>query len=224
MLGALLNTGAIIAGGLVGLLLGKGLPSRVTDSIMKGLALVVMYIGVTGLLKGENQLVTILAVVLGGGLGAWLDLDGRFSRFGDRVSKLLAKGDSRFAAAFVTTSLLFGVGAMAIVGSLQSGLSGDHSTLIAKSVIDGVASIVFSATMGVGVLFSAATILLAEGGVTLLAQVVAPFLGAHAIAEVTCMGSVLLLGMSLNMLELTKLKIVDYLPAVLFAVVLAQFM
>ncbi|MDD4075492.1 MAG: DUF554 family protein, partial [Eubacteriales bacterium] len=98
MLGALLNTGSIIAGSLMGLLLGKGLPERVTDRIMKGLALVVMYIGVTGLLKGENQLVTILAVVLGGGLGAWLDLDGHFSRFGDFVSAKLAKGDSRFSA------------------------------------------------------------------------------------------------------------------------------
>ncbi|MDO5111777.1 MAG: DUF554 domain-containing protein [Clostridia bacterium] len=224
MFGALLNTGTIVAGGLVGLLLGKGLPERVTDAIMKGLALVVIYIGITGLLEGENQLITILSVVLGGGMGAWLDFDGHFNRFGDWLSKKLARGDSRFSAAFVTTSLLFCVGAMAIIGSLQSGLSGDHSTLIAKSVIDGVSSVVFSATMGVGVVFSAAAILLVEGSITLLAQVIAPFLSTHAIAEITAMGSVLLLGMGCNMLGLTKLKILDYLPSIFVAAILAQFM
>ncbi len=223
MFGALLNTGAVAAGGAIGLLLGKGLPEKITDCIMKGLALVVLYIGISGLLKGENQLITILSVVIGGGLGALADLDGRFSAFGKWLSEKLAKGDDRFSSAFVTTSLLFCVGAMAIVGSLQSGLSGDHSTLITKSVIDGVAALVFTTTLGAGVIFSAFSILIVEGGITLLAQVIAPFLSEHAVAEISCMGSVLLLGMGLNMLGLTKLKIVDYLPSVLFAAVLAQF-
>lgn len=224
MFGAILNAGAILAGGAVGLLLKKGLPERIADGIMKGLALVVIYVGITGMLKGENQLVTILAVVTGGALGAALDLDGAFTRFGDKLSAKLAKGDAAFSSAFVTSSLLYCVGAMAIVGSLQSGLSNDHSTLIAKSVIDGVSAIVFAATLGPGVLLSAASILLTEGSMTLLATFIAPYLSAHAIAEITCMGSVLILGMGFNMLKLTKLKIIDYLPSVLAAAVLAQFL
>ncbi len=224
MLGALMNTGAVLAGGALGLMLKKGLPERIADGVLKGLALVVIYIGIAGMLKGENQLITILSVVLGGALGAFFDIDSRFDRFGDMLSHKLAKGDEGFASAFVATSLLYCVGAMAIVGSLQSGLSNDHSTLMTKAVIDGVSSIIFAATMGFGVLLSAVSVLLYEGCLTLLAQLVAPYLSAHAVAEITCMGSVLLLGMGLNMLGLTKLKMVNYLPSILFAAILAQFL
>lgn len=224
MLGALLNAAAVIVGGGAGLLLKKGIPARISDGVMQGLALVVMYMGIDGMLEGENALITILSVVIGGALGALLRLDGRVEAMGTRISQKVAKGDEGFASAFVTTSLLYCVGAMAVVGALESGLSGDHSTLITKAVLDGVASVVFASTMGAGVLLAALPLLLFEGGIALLAQFVAPFLSAHAIAEITCMGSVLLLGMGLNMLKLTRIKTVDYLPSILVAALLAQFM
>lgn len=224
MLGVFLNAGAILAGGALGVLLKRGIPTRISDGVMKGLALATVYIAITGMLKGENPLVAILSVVLGGVLGGLLNLDGRFLRFGERLNAKLAKGDSGFSTAFVTTTLLYCVGAMAIVGPLQSGLSGDNATLITKSVLDGVASILFGAALGPGVLLSAAPVLLYEGALALLAQGIAPFLSDHAIAEITCTGSILILGMALNLLQITKLKMVDYLPAVLFAAVFAQFL
>ncbi len=223
MVGVFINVGAIILGGALGLLLKKGLPERISDNVMLGFALVTVYVAITGMRKGENQLVAILAVVLGGAVGSLLDLDGRFRRLSERLNQKLAKGDASFSSAFVTTSLLYCVGAMAIIGPLQSGLSGDNTTLITKAVLDGVSAVVFAATLGPGVLLSAISLFLLESALTLLAGLIAPFLGDHAIAEIVCAGSIVILGMALDLMKAVKVKVVNYLPAILFAAVLAQF-
>lgn len=218
MLGTLVNAGAIVLGSFLGLLLKKGLPEKITDAIMKGVALCVLYIGLDGCLEGNNALIAILSIVLGALAGTALDLDGRLSALGDYMERKLQAGGGSFSTAFVTASLLFCVGAMAVVGSLQSGLTGNHTMLYTKSMLDGISSVVFAATLGPGVLMAGVAVLLYQGAITLLAQALSPVLNDAVVAEMTCVGSLLIIGLGLNMLGVTKLKVMNYVPAVFVAI------
>jgi len=226
MLGAIVNFIAILVGGTLGLLLKKGLPQRISDTIMGGVALIVLYIGIDGTLQGQQTLVAILSVVIGGALGAWIDIDRGLVRLGDYAQKKLTNNaeGSTFAEGFVSASLLFCVGAMAVVGALESGLAGNHEVQFAKALIDGVTAIVFASTLGAGVLLSAAAVLVYQGGITLLAGLLAPLLSDAVVAEMSCVGSLLIIGISLNMLNLTKLKLANYLPAIFLPILLMKFM
>ena len=217
MLGVLVNALAILAGGSVGLLAKKGIPEKITNAIMTAIALCVICIGVSGMLKGENTLVLIVSMVLGTAVGTLLDLDGRIERLGG-----FQRGGKRtpIAEGFVTASLLFCVGAMAILGSFNAGLKQDYELLFTKSLLDGVSSCMLSVSLGLGVLFSSVPVFVYQGLLALLAHVIAPLLSDAAIAEITCCGSVMILAIGLNMLHLTKIKTADLLPAVLFAPVL----
>lgn len=178
------------------------------------------------MLKGENVLITILSMVAGTLVGEWIDLDEKINQLGDMIEKKVSSADEKVSVSkgFVTASLLFCVGAMAIVGALQSGLTGNHDTLFAKSLIDGIASIVMASSLGFGVLLSAGLILIYEGGITLFANVLAPLLTDSVINEMTCVGSLLIVGLALNMLKLTELKIMNYAPAVFFPILFGYFM
>lgn len=226
MLGTIVNVIAVLIGGTVGLLLKKGLPERISDTIMGGVALIVLYIGIDGTLQGQETLVAILSIVIGGALGAWIDIDRGLNWLGDYAQKKLASKQegSTFAEGFVSASLLFCVGAMAVVGALQSGLSGNHEVQFAKALIDGVTAIVFASTLGAGVLLSAAAVLVYQGGITLLAGLLAPVLSDAVVAEMSCVGSLLIIGISLNMLGLTKLKLANYLPAIFLPILLCAVM
>ncbi|MBQ3242130.1 MAG: DUF554 domain-containing protein [Oscillospiraceae bacterium] len=225
MLGTWVNVATVLLGGTIGLLIKKGLSDKMSDALMKGLALCTLTIGISGALKGQDTLKLILSMVAGTLIGEALDLDGKVHRLGDWVEKRFSKGTGKtsIAEGFVTASLLFCVGAMTIVGSLQSGLTGDHTMLFTKSLLDFVSSMIFASSLGVGVLFSAAFVLAFQGSITLLAGVVSPFLGELAIAEMTCVGSVLIIGLGLNMLGLTKLKIMNHLPAIFLPILLCMF-
>ncbi|MGI6588058.1 MAG: DUF554 domain-containing protein [Peptococcia bacterium] len=218
LLGAVVNSLAVVMGGSIGLLLKRGLSAKVGETIMGGLALCVLYIGISGSLAGEHILLAILAMALGALCGEWLDLDGRTKRLGERWQV-----DSMIAQGFITASLLFCVGAMAIVGSLQSGLTGNHETLFAKSLIDGIAALVLASSLGVGVLLSGGLLLVYEGGLTLLAKVIEPYLTTSMINEITCVGSLLIIGIALNMLKVTNLKIMNYVPAIFFIIIFCLF-
>ncbi len=219
MLGTIVNTLAVAAGGAIGLLLKKGIPQKVTDAVMQGLALCVIFMGVSGALEGSKTLAMIVAMALGAVLGTLLDLDGRLNKLGDAIeNKMAPGGQGRIATGFVTASLLYCVGAMAIVGSLQSGLTGDHSMLYTKSMLDFISSIVLCASLGVGVILSAVTLFVYQGVITLLAQALAPVLTDGVIAEMTCVGSLLIIGMGLNMLGVTKIKIMNYVPAIFIVI------
>nr|WP_319216976.1 DUF554 domain-containing protein [uncultured Trichococcus sp.] len=225
LLGSLVNGAAIVLGGSIGLVLKKGLSDRIAKAVMNALALCVLYIGVSGMLKGENILITILSMVFGTLVGEWIDLDKKINQLGDTIEKNVSSPDDEVSVSkgFVTASLLFCVGAMAIVGALQSGLTGNHDTLFAKSLIDGVAAIVMASSLGIGVLLSAVLVLVYEGGITLFANVLAPLLTDSVINEMTCVGSLLIVGLALNMLKLTDLKIMNYAPAVFFPILLGFF-
>lgn len=225
MLGTIVNTLAVAAGGAIGLLLKKGIPQKITDAVMQGLALCVIFMGISGALEGSKTLAMIVAMALGAVVGTLLDLDGRLNKLGDTIeAKMGPGGQGRIATGFVTASLLYCVGALSIVGSLQSGLTGDHSMLYTKSMLDFISSIVLCASLGVGVILSAVTLFLYQGVITLLAQALAPILTDVVIAEMTCVGSLLIIGMGLNMLGVTKIKIMNYVPAIFIVIGLCFIM
>ena len=241
--GTLVNAAAILVGSLLGMLLtwlaghfstllpagSTLLAERLKTIIMQGVALCVMYLGISGCLEGNNSLIAILSMVLGALIGELLDLDKRMRSLGDWVQKrtehlVTNGGQASISEGFVTASLLFCVGAMAIVGTLQDGLTGDHSTLFAKSLLDGISSIVFGASLGLGVAFSAVAILLYQGSISLMASFLQPYLGDAVIAEMTCVGSLLIVALSLNMLGLTKIKVMNLVPAIFLPILLCLVM
>lgn len=220
MLGAIVNTLTVLIGGLIGLMLKKGISERFSDIIMKGIALCVLFIGISGSLTGSNVIISIVCVVIGGLIGEAIGLEAGINKLGDKLQDKFAKGDgqSSISKGFVTASLVFCVGAMTIVGALQSGIEGDHSTQFTKAILDGIGAIVFASSMGAGVLLSAGTVLVLQGGITLMAQWIAPLLTDVIISQMTNIGSILIIGLSLNMLGLTKLKVMNYVPAIILPI------
>ena len=241
--GTIVNALAILAGSVAGILLSRlaghfssvlpasaiKLGERLQTIIMQGVALCVLYLGISGSLEGQNTLITILSMVLGAIIGEALDLDRRMQSLGNwvqrRTERLLpAHGKVSVSEGFVTASLLFCVGAMAIVGALQDGLTGDHSTLFAKALLDGISAIIFGASLGIGVSFSAVAVFLYQGIIALLASFLSPFLGDAVIAEMTCVGSLLILVLGTNLLNVTKIKVMNLVPAVFFPILLCRIM
>ena len=226
MLGTIVNALAVIAGTFIGLLLKKGLPEKISDVVMKGVALCVLYIGISSSLSGTNALIAILSIVVGAVIGSLLDIDRRLNSLGELAERKLSKDDGKtsIAEGFVSASLLFCVGSMAIVGSIQSGLTGNHEMIYTKSMLDGISAIIFASTLGVGVFLSAAAVLVYQGIIVLCAQWVQPFLSDYVVAEMTCVGGLLIIALALNMLGITKLKTANYLPAVFIPIILCMFM
>jgi len=222
MIGVIVNVFAVLVGGLIGLFLKKGLSEKIADTLMKGLSLCTLYIGITGALEGDSTMIIILSMVLGAVFGEKVDLDDKLNRFGKFVEiKFQNSGKTTsIAQGFVTASLLFCVGAMSIVGSLQSGLTGNHEMLYAKSMLDFVAAIIFASSFGVGVLFSAAFVLVYQGSITLLAQWISPLLSDQVVGEMTCVGSLIIIGLGLNMMGVTKLKVMNFVPAIFLPMIL----
>ncbi len=217
MVGVIVNVAAVLLGSLLGLLFKKGIPERLSKAVMLGLGLCVIYIGISGALEGENALIAIISMVLGAIFGTLLKLDDRLGRLGAGLSSRLNKSGSSFAEGFVTASLLFCVGSMSVVGSLDAGIRGDYQLLFTKSLLDFISAIMLTASLGLGVMFSAAFVLVYQGGIVLLAQLLAPLLSQGAIQEMTCVGSLLIVALGLNLTGATKIKVADYLPAVLLA-------
>ena len=213
MLGTFANVAAIIVGGLIGTLLKNGLSPKISDTVLKGLALCVLLVGISNALKVNNLLLVFIAVVFGAIIGEWLDIDQKLKSFGDGLAAKLKGHGGKVSEGFVTGSLLYCVGAMAIVGSLESGLSGNHQTLYAKSILDGVAAIIFASTLGIGIVLSAFSVLLYQGAITLAAASLQPLLSEAVKADITCIGGLLIIGIGLNMLEQHNIKVANLLPA-----------
>ncbi len=230
LVGTLVNTGTVIAGSLLGLLLGNLLPERLRDTVMKGLGLCTLFVGIDGMLGGSNALIAIISVAVGAVIGELCDLDGHLNRFAAGLEKRIKKGREgggpSLAEGFVTASLVFCVGAMTIVGALNDGLTGNHEMLFTKATLDFVSSIIFASSLGLGVMLSAAAVFTIEGGIACLASLVAPVLqqNPNTVPEMTVVGSVLIVGISLNLLGVTKLKIMNYVPAIFLPILLCQFM
>jgi uncharacterized membrane protein YqgA involved in biofilm formation len=217
MLGTIVNTLAIIAGSLLGLFFSKGFADNYKEIILSGVGLSVILIGVKSSLVSDDLMVVIFSIIVGAILGEWLKIEERLEQFGAFLeSKVVAKsGDSSsFARGFVTASLVFCVGSMAIVGSLESGLTGNHQTLYAKSVLDGVTSIIFASAMGVGVMFSGIAVFLYQGLITLTAVFMKSFLVPQTIEQMTSIGGLLIMAIGFNMLKITKIRVGNLIPAI----------
>ena len=217
MLGTIVNALAIVAGSLLGLLFSKGIADNYKDIILSGVGLSVMLIGVKSALVSNDLMVVIFSVILGALLGEWLNIEKKLEMFVKFLeSKVSAKSnDSKsFARGFVTASLVFCVGSMAIVGSLESGLTGNHQTLFAKSVLDGVTSIIFASTMGLGVMFSGLAVFLYQGLITLTAVFMKNFLVPETIEQMTSVGGLLIMAIGFNMLKITTIRVGNLIPGI----------
>lgn len=227
LLGALTNGLAIILGGSFGLIFKRGLSEKVTNALMNALALCALYVGMEGLLSGDNMLVIILSMVLGTLIGEGLDLDLKVNQFGNKLETRFIqnkKGDSpSIAQGFISTSLIVCIGSMAIVGALQSGITGNHNILFAKAIIDGIISIVLASTLGLGVPLAGILVVVYEGGMALFASSLTPLLTESVIQNLTSVGSLLILGLAFNLLKITDLKVINYSPAIFMPILFGLF-
>lgn len=224
MIGTIVNSAAIVLGGLIGSLFGEKIGERYTKPLLTAMAFVVAIIGIQGAMGTSSILIVVICMVIGLVVGIAFRLDDRINGLGDKIKDRLAgtkicKG--QFSDAIVTSSLIFCVGSMAILGSIQAGLNKDYSTLFAKAVIDGVSSVAFAAALGPGVILSAIPVFIIQGAITLLAGVAEPYLTSEIITEMSAVGGPVFLAMSVNMLELRqeRIKIGDMIPAILMPIV-----
>lgn len=221
MIAAIVNAVVVILGGLLGLLLGGRLREEHTKTIVNGLGICTMVIGITSAIATANILIVIICLVLGTIVGEILKIEQRLDNLGDWLKSKVAKnGGGRFTEGFVTASLLFCVGSMAIMGSFDAGLRGDYNTIFAKSALDAVMAVTFAATMGVGVLFSSAAVLVYQGTLTLLAGLVEPYLSAPVIVEMSAVGGIMLIGTGINIMGLSRerVKVGNMLPAIVLPI------
>ncbi len=223
MLGVLVNSTAVIIGSLIGMLIKKGLPERIAKAMTTAVALAVVYIGIDGMMSGENTLVLVLSMVIGGFIGTILNLDRHLENFGNKLETKFKSNNAKISEGFVSASLLFCVGAMTVVGALQSGLSGNHEMQFTKAILDLISSIVLASALGFGVLLASASVFIVQGGIVLLSHVLAPFLSDYVIAEMTCVGSVLIFALAFNLLGVTKIKLMNFVPAIFIPVILCIF-
>ena len=219
MIATLVNAGAVVSGGLLGLLLYGRVKTDKFDSITRALGLCVCVVGVSGAVKGDAMLL-IVSLAVGTLAGEFIDIDGALNRFGAFLQGKFSKpeGDNKFAEGFCGASLLFCVGAMSIVGSINAGLSQDYGVIFTKSILDGVSAVILASTFGVGVLFSAAVVLVYQGSIELFAGVLAPFLSEGLVLQLTAAGSVMILALGLNMALKAKIKTANMLPGLVAAV------
>lgn len=221
LLGALVNVGTVILGASIGLLLKKGIPERLQNVIMQAVALAVMFIGIKGFSDSNNTMVLILSMVIGTVVGTLLNLDGLINKLALKIENKFSKKGG-FASGFVSSTLLFCTGGMTVVGALNSGLSLDHTVQFSKAVLDLITSTILASSMGYGVLFAFIPLFIYQGGITLLAGVLSPLLSQMIIGEMSAVGSVLIVALSLNMLKLTDIKVMNMIPAIFLPIILYQ--
>ena len=222
MTGTFINVGAVLLGTAMGLLLGHRLPGRMQERVMFGLGMVTLVLGIDNALewRSTNPLIVFGAVLLGGLVGEWIGIERRLGALGDAIQERVSRGGaSRVSEAFVTSSLLFCVGPLTVVGSIQDGLTGDYQTLASKALLDGFASIAFAAALGWGVGLAAVTVLVVQGSITLAAGLFENVLGegTEALAALVSAGGVLIIGISLKLLDVKDVKVGNYLPALVLA-------
>lgn len=214
--GVLVNTVTVLIGSGVGLLLKKGIPERLTKAVMTAIGLCTIAIGISGVIKGQNQLVMILALVLGTIVGTLIDIDKRLESLGNKLSKKTNSHEATFSQGFVTASLLFCVGAMTIVGSMNAGISGDNQMLYTKSVLDLISSSMLAASLGIGVMCAASFVFLFQGILVALSMLLGSFLSDFAVAQLISAGSVMIIALGLNLIGVTKIKVANLLPGLIF--------
>lgn len=219
MLGTIVNTIAIFTGGIVGSLFGSRFTKRYSDIVLNAIALSVLLVGLLGAMKTENVLLVIACMAIGSLLGEFMKIEERLNFLGDALQQKFSSSKSNIAEGFVTATLIYCIGSMAILGSIESGISGIHTTLFAKAILDGVSALVFSATLGIGVALSGVAVFIYQGSITLLASQASEILTVDAIRELSAVGGLLIMTIGLNVLKITKIKVGNMLPAVFLPVI-----
>ncbi len=222
-LGALVNAIAIIVGSSVGLIIGSKLPDRIRTTVFHCLALAVFVIGIQMSFQTKNAVILIFSLVLGGIIGEALDLETRFMNVGEKIKAKINSKNPNFTHGFVSATVLFCIGAMAIIGSFDEGLRGETSVAFSKSILDGFTSILLASVYGFGVFLSALCVFIYQGSLTLLAGVLEPYISENMMTELTAVGGAMIIGISFNLLEMTQIRLTNLLPSLLVCVLLVIF-
>lgn len=222
MIGTLVNFGAVIIGSTIGLIIHRNLPKRYVQLVFQIMGLFTLVLGFKMALEGQQLLIMIFSLILGGLLGEVLKIEDWINSLGDRVKRLTKSKSDTFSEGLITAFLLFCVGSMTIVGAIEEGMGGNPELLLIKSLMDGISSIALTVAFGIGVLFSAIPLLIFQGGLTFLASQAGEFIDPVVITEVTAVGGVILIGLGLNLLEIKKIKVVNLLPAMLIVPLLME--
>lgn len=221
MLGTLINCSSILIGGIIGIFLKSRLSEKLQQTVMQAIGLAVLAIGISGLAEIESMIVIVLAMVIGACIGFFLDLDGKLNRFSMRLENRFSKKENHnFSMGIVSASLLFCVGSMAILGAFESGLSNNHTILLTKSILDFTSAMILASTFGWSVLLAAGVVLVYQGGLTLLSSFAAPWMSTAMIANMSGVGSLLIIALSLQILHIIEIRLPDFLPAILVALAL----
>jgi len=220
MIGTLINAGAVIAGGTLGLLLKKNMPERITTIYFQAIGLFTVAMGISMVYKMQHIIIIVSSLAIGSLLGEWLNLEGGVERLSNYFKRKLRIGSEKFSDGLTTAFLMFCIGSMTILGSIQEGTGGSPDLLMTKSLMDGFASILLASAFGVGVLVSAIPLLLFQGGITLLAMYAGSFFTPEIIQGLTSVGGILLIGLGIDILEIRKLRILNMIPALIVVVIM----
>jgi hypothetical protein len=221
MQGTLLNVTAVLIGSSAGIFIHSRLPDRLITITFQGIGLFTLALGVSMAIQTSNFLIMVASIVIGSIIGEFLDIERRIDRFSEWIKKKIAGGHDTFSEGFITASLLFCTGSMAILGAIEEGLGGEPHLLLAKSVLDGLSSVILAASFGIGVIFSAVPLLLYQGGITLCARALQDTINTVMITELTAVGGLLLIGLGISILEIKKVKVMNMLPSLVIVIVLA---
>ncbi|MBN2421860.1 DUF554 domain-containing protein [Candidatus Woesearchaeota archaeon] len=220
MKGTIVNAGAIIIGSLLGILFNRYINENIKKLLMQALGLSTLLIGFSLAFKTNNVMIVIFSLIIGGIMGELINLDKKLTLLGEYIKKKVKSKESTFVEGFVTASLIYCIGAMAIIGAIEDGINNNPSILYTKALLDGTASIAFSSALGIGVMFSFLPIILYQGGITLLAVYIRTYLTESIITEISATGGLLIVGIGLTLLEIKKIKLSNLLPSVVVALIL----
>lgn len=218
MLGTVVNAIAVIVGGTAGFFLKKGIPERYKEAIMQAVGLSVLVIGLLGALKTDNILLMVFSMVIGVIIGEAAKIEDKLESLGKRLEDRFGDKEGGIVKGFVTGSLIYCIGAMAVMGALESGLTGNHEILFTKSLLDGITAVVFASTLGIGVVFSSIAIFIYQGLITVMAAFIKPFLAEYVIREMSAVGGLLIMAISFNIMEIKKIRVGNMLPAIFIPV------
>lgn len=219
MIGTIANALAIIVGGIIGLLFKNIIPEKISEALLKAIGLAVIGIGINLMLSGENFTLLIISMVIGTIIGEGIDIEKKLDKFGAFIESKMKNKESNVALGFVACTLVYCVGSMAIVGSIQSGLTGNHEILFSKAVLDGITAVTFAATMGVGVVFSGISVLVYQGTITMLASIMQSLLNPVVVSEMTAIGGVIIMGIGLNFLISNRMRVGNMLPSIFIPII-----
>lgn len=219
-IGTFINITAVIIGSLIGLLLGSRFPEKIKIIAFQGLGLISLLIGMQMALKVENPLTLIFSILMGAIIGELINLEKIFDNAGEFLKQKVKSKNTRFTEGLVTAFIIFCIGSMTFVGSINEGISGDKTLLLTKSMLDGFTSIALASTFGIGVMFSVIPMLILQGGLTIFAGMFQPFFTPSLINQLTATGGILILGIGINLLEIKKIKVINMLPSLLVIILL----